>query len=71
MSGQAKAMWITFGVSLAAALVCAGAFFALAGLTGSEDDLSRWGGAAWVFILSFIIALPSIAPAIKRRLRRE
>jgi membrane protein implicated in regulation of membrane protease activity len=71
MSGQAKAMWITFGISFAAALMLAGGFFALAGLTGSDAGLARWGGAAWVFILGFIIALPSIAPVIKRRLRRE
>ena len=71
MSGQAKAMWLAFGISLAAALLLAGIFLLLAGMVGDDPGLARWGGAAWVLILSFIIALPTIAPSIKRRFRGE
>jgi hypothetical protein len=69
MNGMAKAMWVTFGISLAVSLLLAAAFIALASLAAEDSGLARWGGAAWVFILSFIIALPAMAPIIKRRLR--
>ena len=71
MNGQAKAMWVAFGISLGAALLMAVIFFALASLMGNDTGLARWGGVAWVFILGFIITLPTVAPAVKRRLRGE
>jgi Na+/melibiose symporter-like transporter len=71
MSGQAKAMWLAFGSSLAASLVMAGLFMVFSGMAGNDPGLARWGGAAWVLILGFIIILPTVAPAFKRRFRGD
>ncbi len=46
------------------ALVAAVAF-ALAG--GGAGPVARYGGAVWVFILTWIILMPVLAPWLKQR----
>lgn len=50
------------GISLA----IAGTFYLLASIS-NHDPVTRYGGAAWVFILSMIITMPVIIPLIKKR----
>jgi len=43
----------------------AGVLFALA--AAGTNSVARLGGAAWVFILTWIILMPVLAPWLKRR----
>ena len=52
-------------VSLAAAFT----FFLVTLLTGDYTWVARGGGAAWVFLLSMIILMPTVTPWVRRRLR--
>ncbi len=55
-------------------VLVSGAFFAATTLTGSDNWLTRIGGAVWLFLLSMIIAMPLVIPIVKRRImepRRE
>ncbi len=51
-------------VSLGVAL----AFFLVTLLTGDYSWVARVGGAAWLFLLSMIILMPSVTPWVRRRL---
>ena len=51
-------------VSLAAALV----FFLITLLTGDYTWVARIGGAAWIFLLSMIILMPTVTPWLRKRL---
>ncbi|MBI2957464.1 MAG: hypothetical protein HYY32_01355 [Chloroflexi bacterium] len=62
-----RAAWALSG---GIALVMSVGFFLLTTFTGSYNDLTRYGGAAWVLLLSLIIALPVLTPLIKRRHRQ-
>ena len=42
-------------------------FFAPDGLLGLAR--ARFGGAAWVLLLSFIITMPLVTSAVKRRMK--
>jgi uncharacterized membrane protein YhaH (DUF805 family) len=59
-----KAFLIYFGVSLAIAIL----FLAITFVT-NQDYLpaARYGGAVWVLILSLIVTMPIVIPAVKRR----
>lgn len=50
------------GISLTAA-----AAFVLATLPGKYTAVERFGGSAWVFILSMIILMPVVIPTVKKR----
>ena len=50
------------------ALLAAGTFLAVTVFTGDYGWVARLGGAAWVFILSMIILMPTVTPWLKRRL---
>ena len=52
-------------------LLAAGAFLAATTLRGDYSWVARSGGAAWVFLLSMIILMPTITPWLKRRLRER
>ena len=52
------------GVSLAAALT----FLAVTLATGDYTWVARLGGAAWVFLLSMIILMPTVTPWLRGRL---
>lgn len=42
-------------------------FLAVTSLTGDYDATARFGGAAWVFLLSMIVLMPTV-PGLVRRL---
>ena len=44
-------------------------FFAAATLRGGYPDVARFGGAAWVLLLSFIVTMPLVTSAVKRRFK--
>jgi hypothetical protein len=59
-----KAFVIYFTISLAIALV----FLALTFVTGrTYIPAARYGGTIWVLILSLIITMPLVIPAVKKR----
>lgn len=64
-----KALRISYLVSLAFALALSGTFFTYTSLQEGYNALARYGGAFWVFLLGLIIALPTVAPMMKRRFR--
>ena len=44
-------------------------FLSAATLRGGYTDVARFGGAAWVLLLSFIVTMPLVTSAVKRRLK--
>ena len=64
-----KALRISYAVSLGVSLLLGGGFWLVTTLAGDYNTMARYGGAAWVFLLSLIIALPTVTPIIKRRYR--
>lgn len=55
-------------LSIVIALGAAGVFLAAAA-AGAYPAIARYGGAAWVFILAWIILMPVLAPWLKARRR--
>lgn len=53
-------------VALAVALMAAGLFATLAHLLGRYDAVAIWAGAAWVFLLATIVALPALSERLGR-----
>jgi len=49
-------------------LLAAGIFLALTIGTGDYTWVARLGGAAWVFLLSMIILMPTVTPWVRKRL---
>ncbi|MDL1894706.1 hypothetical protein FBQ82_00390 [Anaerolineae bacterium CFX7] len=52
-------------ISLTAALL----FFLAATLVGTYTDVARFGGAAWVLLLSFIVTMPLVISSVKKRMK--
>ena len=52
------------GISLVAA-----GLFIVATLGGKYTTVERFGGAAWVFLLSMIILMPIIIPLVRRKMQ--
>ncbi len=52
-------------VSISASLV----FFLAATLAGEYTEVARFGGAAWVLLLSFIVTMPLITSFVKKRMK--
>ncbi|MBI4302493.1 MAG: hypothetical protein HY664_07795 [Chloroflexi bacterium] len=50
-------------------VVMAGAFFLATTLDGDYSNVARYGGTAWVFLLSLIITMPTVTPFWKKRLK--
>ena len=44
-------------------------FLIAATLAGKYTDVARLGGAVWVLLLSFIVTMPLVTSAVKRRLK--
>lgn len=53
------------GTSLTIAIL----FFVAATLAGTYSDVARFGGALWVLLLSFIVTMPLVTAAVKKRLK--
>lgn len=64
-----KALKMTYLISFAFALVLGGGFFIVTSIIEGHNILTRYGGGAWVFLLTLIIALPTVTPFMKRRYR--
>ena len=62
-----KAIRLATIFSFIVAAIMAGGFILAASLKG-YGNLPRYAGAVWVFILSLVVALPTIAPILKKRL---
>jgi hypothetical protein len=60
----------SFAIYSIIALTAAGAFLAATTLRGDYDWVARLGGAAWVFLLSMVILMPTVTPWVKKRLGR-
>ena len=65
---QQRAAYLSAGVYTTVALLAAGTFLALTVFTGDYTWVARLGGAAWVFLLSMIILMPTVTPWLKKRL---
>ncbi len=52
-------------VSISASLL----FFLAATLAGKYTDVARFGGAAWVLLLSFIVTMPLVTSFVKKRMK--
>lgn len=52
-------------ISIGAAIL----FFLAATFVGTYSDVARFGGAAWVMLLSFIVTMPLVISAVKRRMK--
>lgn len=61
--GVVLAGWIGGLAALAAAL----AFFGITAVLGGYPAVARYGGASWVFLLTWIITMPVLAPMLKGR----
>mgnify|MGYP001588890707 CR=1 FL=1 len=53
----------------AISVTASGLFFIAATLAGKYTDVARFGGAAWVLLLSFIVTMPLVTSAVKRRMK--
>ncbi len=61
---------ITSAVLYSAVSITASAlFFIIATLAGRYNDVARFGGAFWVLLLSFIVTMPLITSAVKKRIK--
>jgi hypothetical protein len=52
-------------------LLAAAIFLAVTLTTGDYTWVARIGGAAWVFLLSMIILMPTLTPWLRKRLAKE
>ncbi|MGA2159427.1 MAG: hypothetical protein ABSG90_09415 [Dehalococcoidia bacterium] len=57
---------ISASIYICISLLAAG-IFVIATLSPQYSNVDRFGGAAWVFILSMIILMPVIIPFVKKR----
>ncbi len=44
-------------------------FFVVASWRGGYTDVARFGGAAWILLLSFIVTMPLVTSAVKRHFK--
>ncbi len=54
-------------ISVGAALL----FFLLASVTGNYPPVARFGGAAWVGLLTLIVSMPLVISRVKRQARKS
>lgn len=47
----------------------AAGLFLIVTLSGQYTPVERIGGTAWVFLLSMIILMPVVTPAVKKKLK--
>ncbi len=68
MNREKRAVYLSTGAYTGLSLTGALAFFLLTTFTGDYTWVSRLGGAGWVFLLSMIILMPTLAPWLRKRL---
>ncbi len=68
--GAERAGRLSAVIYTAVSALAAGLFFAVTLTTGDYTWAARIGGAAWVFLLSMIILMPTVTPWVRRRLTR-
>lgn len=44
-------------------------FLIISTLAGGYNDIARFGGAFWVLLLLFIVTMPIVTSAVKKRLK--
>ena len=54
----------------AISITTSGLFLIAGTLRGGYTDVARFGGAAWVLLLSFIVTMPLVTSTVKRRLKK-
>jgi len=69
-SGEREATRRSALTYTALSLAAAALFFAVATLRGGYPEVARWGGAAWVFLLSMIVSMPLVTAWYQKRARR-
>ena len=52
-------------ISITASLL----LFIVSTFVGKYNDVARFGGAFWVLLLSFIVTMPLVTSAVKKRLK--
>ncbi|MBI5035041.1 MAG: hypothetical protein HZB51_31340 [Chloroflexi bacterium] len=52
-------------ISITASLL----FIIVSTLVGKYNDVARFGGAFWVLLLSFIVTMPLVTSAVKKRMQ--
>ncbi len=52
-------------ISISASLL----FLIAATLRGGYPEVARFGGAVWVLLLSFIVTMPLVTSAVRRRVK--
>lgn len=50
-------------------VILSGVFFITATVAGRYTDVARFGGAFWVLLLSFIVTMPLVTSAVKKRVK--
>ena len=68
MSFSESAGLLSVAIYTAVSLTAALTFFLVTLLTGDYTWVARLGGAAWIFLLSMIILMPTVTPWVKSRL---
>ncbi|MBI2953707.1 MAG: hypothetical protein HYY30_05290 [Chloroflexi bacterium] len=68
---QARAARISALIYTPISLAVALAFFVIANAMGKYTATAVYGGAAWVFLLSMIVTMPTITPWVKSRLKGQ
>ena len=53
----------------AVSLIISLLFYSTATLVGTYTAVARFGGAAWVLLLSFIISMPLVISFVKKRMK--
>jgi hypothetical protein len=44
-------------------------FFIVSTVAGKYNEVARYGGAFWVLLLSFIVTMPLVTSAVKKRMQ--
>ncbi len=68
--GPERVGWLSAIIYSSISVAAAGVFLAVTTFSGDYTWVARGGGAAWVFLLSMIILMPTVTPWLKKRLAR-
>lgn len=68
---ESPAAYLSAALYTTVATLAAVTFLLVTTSTGDYSWVARGGGAAWVFLLSMIILMPTVTPWVKARLARK